>query len=273
MLNVLELLGAMTLFQFSYASRHMERYHSNQIKNSPPHSLHSQLESLLHIPIPVRLPVRLSIRFSNSIRMAICLRSSIRIPIPIALNLLLPRLPINQPRNRPRKPSSERLSRILTRQILHQRNENIRPRPGKNMPPAMQLQQKAPRHPHLPLPPIQLSTNRIVDIPDSKPGYENDTSPGAELEDLGFDERVGDSGGDDGAGFEANSGDHEAEEDGVHGYLVRYTVPGAEGGHGGRNEEAGEYCHGEGGVEGEDAVEHGGCCYEHGEVVTWGLLV
>ena len=86
---------------------------------------------------------------------------------------------------------------------------------------------------------------------------------------MGFDEWVGDAGGDDGTGFEADGCDHEAEEHGVHGQLVGDAVPGAEGGHEEGDEEAGGNGDGEGFVEGEDAVEDGGCGDEHGEVVTW----
>jgi len=136
------------------------------------------------------------------------------------------------------------------------------------MPPPMQLQQKAPRHAHGSLPRGQLPTNRIIDIPNRKPRDENQGAPSTEFEDLGFDEWVGDAGGDDGAGFEADGCDHEAEEHGVHGQLVGDAVPGAEGGHEEGDEEARGNGDGEGFVEGEDAVEDGGCGDEHGEVVT-----
>jgi len=49
-------------------------------------------------------------------------------------------------------------------------------------------------------------------------------------------------------------------------------MPGAEDGHYGGDEESGGHGHGERFVEGEDAMQHGGCCYEHGEVVTWFML-
>ena len=84
---------------------------------------------------------------------------------------------------------------------------------------------------------------------------------------MGVDGWVGDAGGDDGAGFKTDCGDHEAEEDGVHGQLVGYAVPGAESCHDGGDEEAGSNGDRERFVEGENAVEDCCCCYEHREVV------
>ena len=53
----------------------------------------------------------------------------------------------------------------------------------------------------------------------------------------------------------------------MHGQLVGYAVPGAEGGHDGGDKEAGSNGDRERFVESENAVEDCCCCYEHGEVV------
>ncbi len=75
------------------------------------------------------------------------------------------------------------------------------------------------------------------------------------------------------SGTHGEERDEGTEENRMHSYFVGYAVPGAEGGHYGCDSYARDDGCCEGFVEGEDAVEDSGCCYEHGEVINFVSLV
>ena len=76
--------------------------------------------------------------------------------------------PSQHPHHPPRRPP-KRIPRIhprhLPRQILRQHNEHIRPHAREDMPPAMQLERKAPRHAERPLRARQLYAREAVHHP------------------------------------------------------------------------------------------------------------
>lgn len=130
----------------------------------------------------------------------------------------------------------------MTEQEEKSRLTNISTQARENMPPAMQLEDEAPRHPNLPLKDSQTRAYLIINDPDSESGDEDYSSPSGEFLDLIAYGLVWDASRDYGTGLDAYDGYHDAKENRVHGGFVHPAVPGDEGGH--------ESCHCEAGADG-----------------------
>jgi hypothetical protein len=103
--------------------------------------------------------------------------------------------------HRPGEPAVEWLASVIRGQVLNQSNichvsasmcrnskqlmlqtpgrklTDISPHTRKDMPPAMQLEHKTPRHPQCPLSLCQRATESIIKVPDPKSGDENYCPP------------------------------------------------------------------------------------------------
>ncbi len=88
---------------------------------------------------------------------------------------------------------------------------NISTQACENMPPAMQLEDKAPRHPNLPLKDSQTRAYLVINDPDSESGDEDYSSPRGEFLDLIAYGLVRDTSRYYGAGFDAYDGYHDAK--------------------------------------------------------------
>ena len=168
----------------------------------------------------------------------------------------------------------------------------------------MQLQQERQRHTNGTFRLCKGTANRGIDIPDYEPGDENNcssilispysplkpplpktqkrierdrkltTAPSTQFKHLLPNDLILHPTSNYRTGLNSNKSNHDAEEYGMHYYFIGDAVPGDEEVMNAVREIPERTGCVEGLVEGEDAVEDGGCCYEHGEVVAWvGMLV
>lgn len=195
------------------------------------------------------------------------------------------------------------MSKCLKKQRENTRTD-VGTNTGKDVPPAMQLEDERPRHTHSTLDGGQGATNHVVDIPDDESSDEDDLtyqlveqlkgirseltrSPGTKLHHLIADSRIFDSGSNDCTSLEANDSDHDTwihvistysmhenktcchtKQNGMHGDFIHIAMPSAEDCHECRDSDTSHDSRCWRFVESVDAVKDCGCGNEHGEVVT-----